>query len=154
MSLPSRGAWIEMIWSNWSAERSFSRSPHGERGLKSQCRDRVLHSGVVAPLTGSVDWNPHSHWQSHMGRPSLPSRGVWIEILETICNAFAQSSRSAWTLVDGTVRYQCESPANTTASVVLPNDFKLTAANMAKYSPKSQDGVIMIHLGSGSYTFG
>lgn len=62
--------------------------------------------------------------------------------------------RSAWTLVDGTVRYQCKIPANTTASVVLPNDFKLTAADMAKYSPKSQDGVIMIHLGSGSYTFG
>ena len=108
MSLPSRGAWIEI------------KSP-------------------LPPASSS---------------PSLPSRGVWIEILETICNAFAQSSRSAWTLVDGTVRYQCESPANTTASVVLPNDFKLTAANMAKYSPKSQDGVIMIHLGSGSYTFG
>ena len=52
------------------------------------------------------------------------------------------------------VRYQCEIPANTTAFVVLPNDFKLTAADMAKCSPKSQDGVIMIHLGSGSYTFG
>ena len=96
----------------------------------------------------------HSRDHQPLQVESLPSRGAWIEILETICNAFAQSSRSAWTLVDGTVRYQCESPANTTASVVLPNDFKLTAANMAKYSPKSQDGVIMIHLGSGSYTFG
>ena len=110
----------------------LSRSPHGERGLKSKMRG--------PPYLRRL--------------PSLPSRGAWIEILETICNAFAQSSRYAWTLVDGTVRYQCESPANTTASVVLPNDFKLTAANMAKYSPKSQDGVIMIHLGSGSYTFG
>ena len=56
-SLPSRGAWIEMM----------------KRPLRSRC-------SRVAPLTGSVDRNrtstPCPTWQS----PSLPSRGAWIEI--------------------------------------------------------------------------
>ena len=56
-SLPSRGAWIEMIISKTTSSGQASRSPHGERGLKS----------APAPRKG----------ESFM---SLPSRGAWIEI--------------------------------------------------------------------------
>ena len=33
-SLPTRGAWIEIIEGNNHCEKYKSRSPHGERGLK------------------------------------------------------------------------------------------------------------------------
>ena len=53
-SLPSRGAWIEI-----SLQRKgmgiVSRSPHGERGLKSPQGPAVHQLPYVAPLTGSVD---------------------------------------------------------------------------------------------------
>ena len=57
LSLPTRGAWIEIkiIWTCWNIS-------------------------AVAPHTGSVDWNHYgaavcaSHWMS------LPTRGAWIEI--------------------------------------------------------------------------
>ena len=37
LSLPTRGAWIEIAWCYNVATRLRSRSPHGERGLKSPC---------------------------------------------------------------------------------------------------------------------
>ena len=77
MSLPSRGAWIEITTTITGSRISRSRSPHGERGLKLQRRqvgagvpgslpsrgawieilvfDRIRRTGGVAPLTGSVD---------------------------------------------------------------------------------------------------
>ena len=36
-SLPVRGAWIEIISTNWIWARCYCRSPCGERGLKSVC---------------------------------------------------------------------------------------------------------------------
>ena len=57
MSLPSRGAWIEMVL--------FAA--------------RLMRSSV-APLTGSVDRNiGATRWCKGAGT-SLPSRGAWIEI--------------------------------------------------------------------------
>ena len=57
LSLPSRGAWIEIIVLAEDKVRRAGRSPHGERGLKS-------------PLV-----NPPYWWSK-----SLPSRGAWIEM--------------------------------------------------------------------------
>ena len=57
MSLPTRGAWIEISIAVVTAI-AFGRSPRGERGLKSN-RDKV-------------------HSQLHK---SLPTRGAWIEIV-------------------------------------------------------------------------
>ena len=57
MSLPARGAWIEikMMRTVWLAS---SRSPRGERGLKS----REEEEGTVMVWT-------------------LPARGAWIEMM-------------------------------------------------------------------------
>ena len=55
-SLPSRGAWIEIL-TKYALDYVRSRSPHGERGLKLSC-------GKCA----------------NGGGRSLPSRGAWIEI--------------------------------------------------------------------------
>ena len=56
-SLPSRGAWIEIL-------RPVPRMP----------------AQLVAPLAGSVDRNL-ANWASSAGQAlSLPSRGAWIEI--------------------------------------------------------------------------
>ena len=57
VSLPSRGAWIEIRQNGITAAIAQGRSPHGERGLK---YDTKRHFGG--------------------GALSLPSRGAWIEI--------------------------------------------------------------------------
>ena len=56
-SLPSRGAWIEIVDMMVEDAEYTSRSPHGERGLK-------FHGGG----------------NDHITVKSLPSRGAWIEI--------------------------------------------------------------------------
>ena len=56
-SLPARGAWIEIHSSGVKRRTIMCRSPHGERGLK-------YHS---PPAGGPVS-------------RSLPARGAWIEI--------------------------------------------------------------------------
>ena len=57
-SLPSRGAWIEILSGSRTMRAHSRRSPHGERGLK--CT-------YTAPPRAGV--------------PSLPSRGAWIEMV-------------------------------------------------------------------------
>ena len=55
MSLPPRGAWIE-IRCHWCGNPfSKGRSPHGERGLKFGVAAAAINEKVVAPPTGSVD---------------------------------------------------------------------------------------------------
>ena len=58
MSLPMRGAWIEITFTPTKGEAIYSRSPCGERGLKS-----------------------HFCWDDVVKNMSLPMRGAWIEIL-------------------------------------------------------------------------
>ena len=57
LSLPSRGAWIEIGGAGSEPGWGARRSPHGERGLK-------LDASITAL------------W----GARSLPSRGAWIEM--------------------------------------------------------------------------
>ena len=57
MSLPARGAWIEIPHTIAKKNGKESRSPQGERGLK---------------YTHGVD--------KKAVRQSLPARGAWIEI--------------------------------------------------------------------------
>ena len=57
MSLPTRGAWIEIRCSEINTAFISCRSPHGERGLK-----------LLSSLFQLI---------SHQ---SLPTRGAWIEI--------------------------------------------------------------------------
>ena len=58
MSLPSRGAWIEI-------------QVDGEE---------ILVQQLVAPLAGSVDRNANGDTSVMRNNASLPSRGAWIEI--------------------------------------------------------------------------
>ena len=57
MSLPSRGAWIEIDIDIFPDVDEDCRSPHGERGLKFLLLWRIFKKLL-----------------------SLPSRGAWIEI--------------------------------------------------------------------------
>src|SRR5699024_10689939 len=63
MSLPSRGAWIEI-----------------------HRADRPERAGPVAPLAGSVDRNLWCILLGARDMVSLPSRGAWIEIFLEIGN--------------------------------------------------------------------
>ena len=54
-SLSSRRAWIEISMISSSATPMWSRSPHGERGLKYRVFDGVQEYELVALLTESVD---------------------------------------------------------------------------------------------------
>ena len=55
MSLPSRGAWIEIKKMVDMFQEIRGRSPHGERGLKLHMDLSPEELDTVAPLTGSVD---------------------------------------------------------------------------------------------------
>ena len=61
VSLPPRGAWIEIKVKICLRQPSAGRSPHGERGLKF----------VSAPVQG-------------VEQESLPPRGAWIE-MQSVC---------------------------------------------------------------------
>ena len=54
LSLPPRGAWIEISVEPETGGQQCRRSPHGERGLKYLHPVKVRNGGV-APPTGSVD---------------------------------------------------------------------------------------------------
>ena len=54
-SLPPRGAWIEILAEQESRLQLYGRSPHGERGLKFDDGVLITGQGEVAPPTGSVD---------------------------------------------------------------------------------------------------
>ena len=55
LSLPVRGAWIEISATLDAAKRTCCRSPCGERGLKCVNLDGGLSGYRVAPRAGSVD---------------------------------------------------------------------------------------------------
>ena len=61
LSLPARGAWIEMAIAMTERLRTRRRSPHGERGLK-------YKMGILATFSAA----------------SLPARGAWIELLQPV----------------------------------------------------------------------
>ncbi len=55
LSLPVRGAWIEMKPCGFPRRAVARRSPCGERGLKCQEQHPVRQRILVAPRAGSVD---------------------------------------------------------------------------------------------------
>ena len=79
LSLPVRGAWVEMKTQKSFALTRWSRSPCGERGLKLYlvmayvkpfCRSPCGERGLK--YLGTVSRLPRT--------PSLPVRGAWVEI--------------------------------------------------------------------------
>ena len=67
MSLPARGAWIEIGVVKTGPEIMGSRSPHGERGLK-----------FIEPMVNCINSG------------SLPARGAWIEMFAACMTAVAK----------------------------------------------------------------
>ena len=55
MSPPTRGAWIEILNSYQLPIKSWSRPPHGGRGLKYHKVNGLYDIENVAPHTGGVD---------------------------------------------------------------------------------------------------
>ena len=78
-SLPSRGAWIEMVL--FAARLMRSRSlPSRGAWIEMPVALRPPGERPVAPLAGSVDRNPYEVRVLLGEKKSLPSRGAWIEI--------------------------------------------------------------------------
>ena len=78
-SLPSRGAWIEIVALRVPNKFVVSRSPRGERGLKlANLLPSLLIFGSL-PSRGAWIEIHHAPAEPYSAR-SLPSRGAWIEI--------------------------------------------------------------------------
>ena len=79
MSLPVRGAWIEIFSWPFSAFRDVRRSPCGERGLK--CSSFYCGLSPIKSLPVRGAWIEMTlAFQRYEGGQSLPVRGAWIEI--------------------------------------------------------------------------
>ena len=79
MSLPVRGAWIEISSPITSFWQYSSRSPCGERGLKYELKEKLCEELQSLPVRGAwIEMSVWLHPQSQ--RSSLPVRGAWIEI--------------------------------------------------------------------------
>ena len=98
-SLPTRGAWIEIT--DLLEQRRFfkSRSPHGERGLKSLHGFIPRHDGCCRSPHGERGLKFFIFY--HLGKLtlSLPTRGAWIEIPSggwSIGTIASLPTRGAW----------------------------------------------------------
>ena len=80
LSLPSRGAWIEIRSEFAAYSRPLGRSLHGERGLKYKFRKYWKIRQMSLPSRGA--WIEIAYLYNTIFRIlwSLPSRGAWIEI--------------------------------------------------------------------------
>ena len=89
-SLPSRGAWIEIL----------------------NVVSGILVNRMVAPLAGSVDRNPYLTYDLVTSAWSLPSRGAWIEILPYRMvkprSVPSLPSRGAWIEICGQQRHHMD----------------------------------------------
>ena len=79
LSLPSRGAWIEIPRPRRRLRRS-SVAPLAGSVDRNAALAGKAELAIVAPLAGSVDRNIDPLDVVRAGGPSLPSRGAWIEI--------------------------------------------------------------------------
>ena len=79
-SLPPRGAWIEMQWHLAETYDKPRRSPHGERGLKSDCKTLSISAEMSLPPRGAWIEILFCDVVTSKLSESLPPRGAWIEI--------------------------------------------------------------------------
>ena len=97
-SLPSRGAWIEITRSCSGISASWVAPLAGSVDRNSVDVRRAYRKGV-APLAGSVDRNQLRAGQFPRRFGSLPSRGAWIEMLDMAWSmdaVLSLPSRGAW----------------------------------------------------------
>ena len=80
MSLPVRGAWIEISQRVHFVGRVTSRSPCGERGLKFVQQTRQADVVGSLPVRGAWIEILQGKTQLQVAEASLPVRGAWIEM--------------------------------------------------------------------------
>ena len=79
LSLPVRGAWVEILFRVWVQSYRQGRSPCGERGLK--CHRLRQGRGAEASLPVRGAWVEIGiRVRKCNCRLSLPVRGAWVEI--------------------------------------------------------------------------
>ena len=93
LSLPSRGAWIEILL-NAVASLTARSLPSRGAWIEISFFKQYIRLSVVAPLAGSVDRNFHDQAFDSLFVPSLPSRGAWIEMIWTRWGALMLICRS------------------------------------------------------------
>ena len=80
MSLPVRGAWIEICMSACPSASGRCRSPCGERGLKCDLLENLVKLRLSLPVRGAWIEIPSTCHTKNTAL-SLPVRGAWIEML-------------------------------------------------------------------------
>ena len=107
MSLPVRGAWIEIMRCHQRNTMRTRRSPCGERGLKwAECRG-LPEDRRSLPVRGA--WIEIMSADTTFQRcdASLPVRGAWIEMLQSNIKSIRKESlpvRGAWIEIRKRVR--------------------------------------------------
>ena len=95
-SLPSRGAWIEIIIQSFRSTYGPVAPLAGSVDRNFAQNDDLAKRQFVAPLAGSVDRNSLARAMRWEQYGSLPSRGAWIEILfppSGVCAGVCRSPR-------------------------------------------------------------
>ena len=104
LSLPVRGAWVEIAHSCSMRRRSVCRSPCGERGLKLR---KLLHnaSSFSRSPCGERGLKSRLLGVRVCTLPSLPVRGAWVEIGRGSASCRRKASlpvRGAWVEISAT----------------------------------------------------
>ena len=77
LSLPSRGAWIEIRFRSCMSETHVGRSPHGERGLKSGDTHKIRTSKGRSPHgERGLKWVPPAAGPGGHSRSPHGERGL------------------------------------------------------------------------------
>ena len=100
-SLPARGAWIEMTAEACiHTNRNYSRSPHGERGLKFILPSRSHSGGSGRSPHGERGLKWRRGVKCKPAYESLPARGAWIEMSDDGVTGYGTPgslpARGAW----------------------------------------------------------
>ena len=98
LSLPVRGAWIEIFRMATKSTLEAGRSPCGERGLKCGVRGGVAADVRRSPC-GERGLKSESRLPANWACPSLPVRGAWIEMSQSTMHRIMSMSlpvRGAW----------------------------------------------------------
>jgi len=80
LSLPARGAWIEIGFTPTLHRYRLGRSPHGERGLKYLIATAFDRQEKGRSPHGERGLKSQSQRGKSSRKQSLPARGAWIEI--------------------------------------------------------------------------
>ena len=83
-SLPTQGAWIEMIIAPHIPCGCARRSLHRERGLKFAHRGELLNQASSLPTQGAWIEIKVEGMLSAFFTASLPTQGAWIEISNSL----------------------------------------------------------------------